>query len=81
MSATPRRAVRAQAELGAVGAPALAEQQVVSLALVGLAMLESERSGADAPSAAGRFSPLRLRDAGLAELMPIHIGWCMGCDA
>ena len=49
--------VRRPAELGAVGGLALAEQQVVRLALDGLAGLEAERSGAGAPPAAGWFSP------------------------
>jgi hypothetical protein len=45
------------AERGAVGGFALAEQQVVRLALDGLAGLEAERPGAGAPPAAGRLSP------------------------
>jgi hypothetical protein len=45
------------AEPGAVGGLALAEQQVVRLALDPLAGLEPERFRARAPPPAGRFSP------------------------
>ena len=45
------------AELGAAGRLALAEQQVVRLAVDGLAGLEAERPGPWAPPAAGRLSP------------------------
>ena len=45
------------AELGAVGGLALAEQQVVRLALDRLAGLEAEGPRAGAPPAAGWFSP------------------------
>ena len=48
---------RRAAELSAIGRFALAEQQIVRLALDGLAGLETERSGTGAPPAAGRFSP------------------------
>ena len=44
------------AQLGAVGRPALAEQQVVRFALDRLAMLEAKGSGAGAPPAAGRLT-------------------------
>ena len=50
-------AVRRPAQWGAVGSLALAEQQVVRLALDPLAMLEAERFRARAPPAAGRLSP------------------------
>ena len=50
-------AARRPAELGAVGGLALAEQQVVRLALDPLAGLEAEGLRAWAPPAAGRFSP------------------------
>ena len=50
-------AVRGPAELGAVGGLALAEQQVIRLALDPLARLEAERFRARAPPPAGRFSP------------------------
>jgi hypothetical protein len=50
-------AARRPAELGAIGGPAFAEQQVVRLALDRLARLEPERFRAGAPPAAGWFSP------------------------
>ena len=50
-------AARRPAELGAVGRLALAEQQVVRLALHHLAVLEAERPRAWTPPAAGRLSP------------------------
>src|SRR5580693_6181664 len=50
-------AVGGPAQCGAVGRLARAEQQVVWLALDCLAGLETERCGAGAPPAAGRFSP------------------------
>jgi hypothetical protein len=49
-------AVWAPAQRGAVGGLALAEQQVVGLALDPLAGLEAERLGAGAPPAAGRLA-------------------------
>ena len=48
---------RGPAELGAVGGLALAEQQVIRLALDPLAGLEAEGFRAGAPPAAGRLSP------------------------
>ena len=48
---------RRPAELGAVGGLALAEQQVVRLALDPLARLEAEGLRTGAPPAAGWFSP------------------------
>ena len=48
---------RRPAQLGAVGGLALAEQQVIRLALDPLAGLEAEGLRAGAPPAAGRFSP------------------------
>ena len=48
---------RAPAELGAIGGLALAEQQVIRLALDPLARLEAEGSRARAPPAARWFSP------------------------
>ena len=50
-------AARRPAQLGAVRGFALAEQQVIRLALDRLAGLEAERLRAGAPPAAGRFSP------------------------
>jgi hypothetical protein len=49
--------VRAPAELGAVGGLALAEQQVIRLALDPPAGLETERLGTGTPPAARRLSP------------------------
>ena len=49
--------IRRPAQLGAIGGLALAEQQVIRLALDPLARLEPERFRARAPPAAGRFSP------------------------
>ena len=50
-------AVWRPAQRGAVGGLALAEQQVIRLALDHLARLEAESFGARAPPAAGRLSP------------------------
>jgi hypothetical protein len=50
-------AIRAPAELGAVGSLALAKQQVVRLSLDPLAGLEAEGLGAGSPPAARRLSP------------------------
>ena len=65
-------AVRRPAQRGAVGGLALAEEQVVGLALDRLAMLEAERPGAGAPPAAGRL-PAGL--AGLDVIPGRVLGW------